>query len=191
MPPSWSKILKSFRATASCGIVLKRYFTTTPWITVKVAVIILNTIISYCSTLKSRQNFGAQCNTPAADFWMCIPLNESWSVACYKLAKIGQFFRGTAITNVNGGSSLNFWHPLWVTYSLSVTEGVSHSRGCRKALCHNSKTYYIKKAIVPPLCNEVYSLKENSFLLFIIQAYYIFTTVNWDLRIEEQGILHL
>ena len=34
-------------------------------------------------------------------------------------------------------------------------------------------------------------LKQNSFLPFIIQAYYIFTTVNWDFWIKERGILHL
>lgn len=70
----WTKIFKSFRATAinalspSFGIVLKRYFTTIAWITIKVAVIILNTIKLDCSKLKSRQNFGAQCNTLAAEF---------------------------------------------------------------------------------------------------------------------------
>ena len=47
---SWTKIFKSFRTTAikalspTFGIVLKRYFTTIAWITVKVAVIILNKI---------------------------------------------------------------------------------------------------------------------------------------------------
>ena len=34
-------------------------------------------------------------------------------------------------------------------------------------------------------------LKQNSFLPFIIQAYYIFTTVNRDFWIKERGILHL
>ena len=75
--------------------------------------------------------------------------------------------------------------PESLTHLVSLREQATQAKGCQKAVRHNSKTYYIKKVILPPLWNEVYSLKQNSFLLFIIQAYYIFPTVNWDLWIKE------
>ena len=105
-----------------------------------------------CSKLNGSQNFGAQGNTLAAEFWMCIPLNESWSVALYKLTKIGQFFRGKQPEMQMVGVAWIFDIPL---------SDLSDSKGCRKAICHNSKTYYIKKVILPPLWKEVYSLIQG------------------------------
>ena len=74
--------------------------------------------------------------------------------------------------------------PESLTHLVSLSEQATR-RDVRRQYAPKFQNILHKKVILPPLWNEVYSLKQNSFLPFIIQAYYIFTTVNWDLWIKE------